>query len=199
MIFAANVYADADLAVYEDHRARGYDFLFGYNSGYAPAADYPSQEDILEGQCGVFEKRLAFAPERFVPTASCFSDTTPRRTEAWMRMGYRFDRTRIYYATPDTYRQILRRMKAAADRLPETAWGRRMLMIDNWNEWDEGHFVAPSHSFGFRYLEAIREELTARDNLPDYRMPQDLGFTGYNRTWGEPDLTAVCKEKFHLS
>lgn len=52
--------------------------------------------------------------------------------------------------------------------------------------------------FGFRYLEAIREELTERNNLPDYRMPQDLGFTGYNKAWGTPDFSEICREKFHL-
>ena len=69
-------------------------------------------------------------------------------------------------------------------------------MIDNWNEWDEGHYIAPSHEYGFRYLQAIREELTLRDNLPDYRMPQDLGLTGYNTSWEIPDFAPVCIDKF---
>ena len=198
MIFAANVYGDADRAVYDEHIARGYDFLFGYNSGYSPKEDYPPEEEIIEQQCGIFEKRLEFAPNGFIPTASCFSDATPRTTDAWKKLGYRFDTSRIFYASPDAYRRILRRMKEVSDRLPENAWAKKILMIDNWNEWDEGHYVAPSHEFGFRYLEAIREELTARNNLPDYRMPQDLGFTGYNKTWGTPDLSGICREKFHL-
>ena len=68
-------------------------------------------------------------------------------------------------------------------------------MIDNWNEWDEGHFVAPSHQFGFRYLQAVREELTARDNLPDYRTPQDLGLSTFNKSWEEPDLGPFCAKR----
>jgi len=56
-------------------------------------------------------------------------------------------------------------------------------MLDNWNEWDEGHFIAPSVQFGFKYLEAVREVFTERDNLPDYRMPADLGFTGLGKNW----------------
>ena len=77
----------------------------------------------------------------------------------------------------------------------EDAWGKRILMIDNWNEWDEGHYVAPSHEFGFRYLQAIREEMTARNNLPDYRTPADLGLLGYNSSWEEPDFAALCAER----
>ncbi len=198
MIFAANAYANSDRAEYDDFMARGYDFLFGYNAGFSPEKNYPTDEEIIEGQCRRFENRLQCAPMGFIPTASCFADPTPRTTEHWMNLGYHFDKVPIWYLSPNGFRQVLRRMKQDADRLPEGAWGKRIFMIDNWNEWDEGHYIAPSHEFGFRYLQAIREELTDRENLPDYRMPQDLGFTGYNKTWGEPDLFEVCKEKFHL-
>ena len=67
-------------------------------------------------------------------------------------------------------------------------------MIDNWNEWDEGHFVAPSHKFGYKYLQAIREVFTKRNNLPDYITPQDRGFTGYNKSWDTPDFSKVCEK-----
>ena len=68
-------------------------------------------------------------------------------------------------------------------------------MIDNWNEWDEGHFVSPSHKDGFKYLQAIREELTARDNLPDYRTPRDTGWDDFNRSWAEPDFGELCEKR----
>ena len=112
------------------------------------------------------------------------------------RLGYRFrEWCNIWYLSPMGYRRVLEEMKAITDALPDGAWGRRIMMIDNWNEWDEGHYVAPSHEFGFGYLQAIREALTARDNLPDYRMPQDQGFTGYNTSWVTPDFSAVCTER----
>ena len=72
MIFAANIEGDVGRAVYEEYITRGYDFLFGYNSGYSPKVDYPPEEEIIEQQCGIFEKRLEVAPKGFVPTASCF-------------------------------------------------------------------------------------------------------------------------------
>ena len=79
-------------------------------------------------------------------------------------------------------------MKKTADDLLEGAWAKRIMMIDNWNEWDEGHYVAPSHEFGFKYLQAIREEFTERDNLSDYRMPQDLGLDGDKKSWKIPNF-----------
>ena len=86
-------------------------------------------------------------------------------------------------------------MKERVDALPDGAWGKRIFMIDNWNEWDEGHYVAPSHEHGFRYLQAIREELTARDNLPDYRTPRDLGIDDFNRSWDVPDMGPLCRAR----
>lgn len=56
-------------------------------------------------------------------------------------------------------------------------------MIDNWNEWSEGHYVAPHLGGGFKYLQAIREEFTKRDNLPDYRTPQQLELGPYDSEW----------------
>ena len=64
-------------------------------------------------------------------------------------------------------------MKKISDALPENAWARKMIMLDNWNEWYEGHFIVPSHQFGYKYLQAVREVMTSCDNLPDYRTPQD--------------------------
>jgi hypothetical protein len=32
-----------------------------------------------------------------------------------------------------------------------------MIMIDNWNEFGEGHFIMPSNLAGFGYLDALRD------------------------------------------
>ena len=38
------------------------------------------------------------------------------------------------------------------------------------------------------YLQAVREELTLRDNLPDYRLPQDIGLSeNLNKSWSNPN------------
>ena len=42
--------------------------------------------------------------------------------------------------------------------------------------------------------QAIREELTERNNLPDYVMPHDAGFEGYNTSWKTPDFREVCQK-----
>ncbi len=200
LIIAACVWNDGSVpAVYAECAERGYDFHFGYNSGYSPKNPLPPDSEIIEGQCSILEKRFEADPMRTIPTASCFRDAAPRCTEHWNSMGFNFARETPYHLTPDGFRKVIRRMKKAADALPDGAWGKKIFMIDNWNEWDEGHYVSPSVEYGFRYLEAIRAELTECDNLPDYRTPQDLGFTNINKSWDKPDLSEVCKKKFGVT
>ncbi len=183
--------------VHAENVARGYDFAFGYCSLYDASKHMPEQEEIVEGQCAAYERELAIDPMRFTPVATCFRDSTPRYSKKWTDMGFHFENEKCFYATPESFREILRRLRERSDALPDGAWGKRIIAIDNWNEWDEGHFVSPSHEFGFRYLQAIREELTARDNLPDYRMPQDMGFTDLNRSWEIPDFGTICAERLN--
>ena len=162
--------------------------------------DMPPQETVIAGALEKEQKKLDADDMYTVLTAGCFWDPTPRTTPHWLDLGMKYrSYGGFYYAYPDSFRTILRGMKQKIDALPEGAWGKKIFMLDNWNEWDEGHYISPSHEFGFRYLQAIREELTACDNLPDYRLPQDLGLSeNLNKSWTAPDLGPVCKEKFNL-
>jgi hypothetical protein len=158
---------------------------------------YADEDDIVEKQCDLYRKRLENDNERFIPTASCFADATPRHSERWRALGgYPFYKEKRWYLSPENFRRVLEGMKEISDALPDDAWGKKIIMIDNWNEWDEGHFVAPSHKFGYKYLQAIREVFTKRDNLPDYRTPQDQGFGGYNKSWKTPDFAEFCEKNY---
>ena len=44
--------------------------------------------------------------------------------------------------------------------LPAGSLGRRVLMLANWNEFGEGHFLMPSTLAGFGYLDALRSVFT---------------------------------------
>lgn len=183
-------------AAFDESMARGYDFRFEYNGGFLPEHDMPEEETVIEAQCRHFAEKLEIDPMRHVLTASCFYDTTPRRTQHWKDLGYGFfSDFNIWYLYPDNFRRLLHKMKEMTDALPDGAWAKRIFMLDNWNEWDEGHYIAPSHGFGFQYLQAVREEFTERDNLPDYRTPQDLGLVNYNKSWEIPDFTGITDKR----
>ena len=197
MIFAVCSY-DTDKASHDNLMERGYDFKFGYSSAYIPPCDFYSDEDeIINEQCNLFSERLKSDSTKFIATPSCFSDPTPRFSQRWLDLGYDFRKSsKIWYLSPEKYKELLKRLKELTDKLPNDAWAKRIVMIDNWNEWDEGHFVAPSHKFGYKYLQAIREVFTNRENLPDYRTPQDQGFTGYNKSWKTPDFADFCSKNY---
>jgi hypothetical protein len=44
--------------------------------------------------------------------------------------------------------------------LPADSLGRQVMMLANWNEFGEGHFLMPSTLAGFGYLDALREVFT---------------------------------------
>lgn len=60
------------------------------------------------------------------------------------------------------------------------------MLLDNWNEFGEGHYLFPTREFGFGYLDAVREVFAPgaaehRDVTPD-----DLGRGPYDsqyRLW----------------
>ena len=196
MIFASSD-VSSDNANYEEQLSRGYDFTFGYSAGYrAPYDFYEDEDDIVKKQCEKFAAQLEINDKCFIPTASCFLDPTPRFSERWNNLGYKFrEWSKIWYLSPQKFKELLFNLKKISDEIPDEAWAKKIIMIDNWNEWDEGHFVAPSHKFGFKYLQAIREVLTDCNNLPDYIAPHDQGFTGYNKSWKTPDFSKFCQEK----
>ncbi len=194
MIFAAEE-KFYDKEAKDEILGSGYDFAFSYNWDYND--DDISEETLIKKHREFFEKSIAIDPKAYITTATCFWDSEPRTTPHWVEeLGYRYDTRKAWYFMPDAFRTELKNCRQLTDALPQENKGKSIIMIDNWNEWDEGHYVAPSHRFGFRYLQAIREELTHRDNLPDYRMPQDIGLSNFNKTWDIPDLKENCRRKF---
>jgi hypothetical protein len=54
-----------------------------------------------------------------------------------------------------TYQNLLIAQKACMPS--KTGLAHTMLLLDNWNEYGEGHFLMPTEGFGFGYLDAIRQ------------------------------------------
>jgi hypothetical protein len=72
------------------------------------------------------------------------------------------------------YRDLARWTKSEfMPSLPADSLGRRIVMLANWNEFGEGHFLMPSTLAGFGYLDALREVFTAGGSHEDTR-PTDL-------------------------
>jgi len=190
MIFSAEQY-QPDMKQLGERLSAGFDCSFQY--GNAPlkftvssdlVEEYHKTMQLPEGfpmayQLERIEERIQNYPGQCMFTASCFRDTS----EVWEA---RFRRTRLSDCTlmwklsPVEFKELLKRLKERVSRLPKEDIGRRIVILDNWNEWGEGHYIAPCAEHGFQYLQAVREVFTECDNLPDYRLPDVIGLGPYD-------------------
>ena len=77
--------------------------------------------------------------------------------------------------------------------LPGQSLGQKMIMIDNWNEFGEGHFIMPSSLAGFGYLDALREVFTEggphEDPVPNEKQKVT---TIIGRHFASPDASSIA-------
>lgn len=62
------------------------------------------------------------------------------------------------YCTIEDFTELLRWTRN--DLMPTldgSTLGSKMVLLDNWNEYGEGHFIMPSGLHGFGYVDAVRE------------------------------------------
>lgn len=75
--------------------------------------------------------------------------------------------TRIPNITVNEFKQTLEWLRddyhALYGDIETPNWHKKMVMLGNWNEFGEGHYINPSALNGFGYLDAVREVFT---NLP---------------------------------
>ena len=56
----------------------------------------------------------------------------------------------------------------------------RMVLVGNWNEFGEGHHVAPHRQYGFGYLDAIWRVFSPTAKPPRDLVPEDVGLGPYD-------------------
>ncbi len=181
-----------DLSRYAEYRAGGYDTTFSYCWPITPLR--PTQDEIINEQMKHMFIRASEDPYYFIPTASKQWDPRPRMDI--MPQLYGTEKTSsLWNLEPSSWRRLLENIKGLMDSMPKDALSSKMLILDNWNEWDEGHYLSPHYEGGFKYLQAVREVFTKRDNLPDYRTPDFLGLGSYDKEWGSADYSRYCEGK----
>ena len=156
-------------------KAAGYEQCYSYC--WQVLGGKPTQEEGIACQVRGNRHHAAFDPNFALVTCSCGWDSYPwdrkKPSLPWWASTWKL--------TPENWRKALAEGKRIVDALPKSAVGRRLILLDNWNEWCEGHYIAPHRAGGFEYLKAVREVFTKCDNEPDYRLPKDVGLGPYDR------------------
>ena len=148
----------------EFRKDMGFDYTFAYVWPIAdPQQAIPKQPDFIRKT-----RDLNILPE--VVTVS----------QGWT--GWRNEGP-LYRIPPGDYENLLRQAKDILTTMPQQELGGKLLLLDNWNEWSEGHYVAPHRQYGFGYLDAVRKVFSdAPDEHVDI-IPEDIGFGPYDSAY----------------
>lgn len=93
------------------------------------------------------------------------------------------DEGSIWKIPPAEYKDLLKQALTEVRTFPPAELGSRMLLLDNWNEWSEGHYLGPHREFGFAYLDAVREIFSDAPKTHVDLLPADLGLGPYDEAF----------------
>ena len=149
-LYLLGEYRGTDPKHLELMKSLGLDYTFAY---CWHVHDSPTPEQAIRAQMEYIRKtqELSILPQ--VVTVS----------QAWS--GWH-DEGSIWKIPPPEFEDLLRQAKDFTAGLPKDQLGSRMLLLDNWNEWGEGHYIAPYREYGFGYLDAVRRVFSSAPHRP---------------------------------
>jgi hypothetical protein len=77
--------------------------------------------------------------------------------------------------TPEKFRDLCLRAKAAMDAKPDSDPARKTGIFCCWNEFGEGHYIEPTRGKGFSYLDVVRDVFCDGPGEHVDLGPDDLG------------------------
>ena len=164
----------------------GYQYCWHLNDGFLTEeqrqaymnSDKPKVpgDTVVDYQLMCIKNRIEKYPDFFTYCASVMWSRGP-----WHKVFGIDPKTDIWEweLTPEQWKRLLVGMKEMIDTLPADSIGRKVVVLDNWNEWSEGHYLFPNYEHGFGHLQAFREVFTKCDNIPDYRVFKACGQRDY--------------------
>ena len=158
----------------------GLDYTFAYCWGIPNS---PTPPEAIQAQMNSIRatQQLGILPQ--VVTVS----------QAWS--GWR-DEGSIWKIPPTDFETLLRQAKDFIATLPANELGSKMLLLDNWNEWGEGHYLAPYREFGFGYVDAVRQVFSDAPEPHVDLIPEDIGLGPYDIAYKQQ--TQVAEERRKL-
>ena len=152
---------ETSAATLQEYKDAGFDCLYAYNWG--PAVEAQKDKMLAQSNANVID---------MMPTICMGRDDS-----AW-------ERTAGSYLTDDEFRTLATWVKN--DFMPtlgEESLGNRMVMIGNWNEYGEGHYVMPSNLNEFGYLDTLRAVFGDGDEQHTDVVPTEMQKERINRMY----------------
>lgn len=139
---------ETNTSVLQEYKDAGIDCLYAYNWG--PAVSVQQEKMLAQKNAAIID---------MVPTICMGRDDS-----AW-------ERTAGSYLTNTEFRTLADWVaNTFMPTLDSNSLGSKMVMVGNWNEYGEGHYVMPSNLNGFGYLDTIRavfgDNETHTDTVP---------------------------------
>jgi len=163
----------------ETMAACGFDASFAYVWNNVPdGASEKAAHDIISSN---HRKRIEWNLLPDIPTVSAMWDPS-----LWELYAQPDRSSAHYHMSPEGFRRVCESVKTLTDALPENSLARRMVLVDNWNEWGEGHYLAPCREHGFDYLDVLRDVFTNAPRAHIDLIPRDAGRGPYEaayETW----------------
>ncbi len=154
----------------------GFDASFAYVWNNVPdgASEQSAHDTILSNH----RKRIQWNLLPDIPTVSAMWDPS-----LWEQYAHPGKSSAHYHMSPEGFRRVCQDVKALTDALPQSSLARRMILVDNWNEWGEGHYLAPCREHGFAYLDVLREVFTNAPQQHTDLIPEDVGLGPYENAY----------------
>ena len=104
----------------------------------------------------------------------------------WDEAPWHFKYSKVQWRlTPAEFQTLGQRAKALLDQRPGGELASRVVLLDNWNEFGEGHYVMPTREHGFGYLDAVREVFAPDAPPHSDATPAAVGLGPYDSRYRE--------------
>jgi hypothetical protein len=158
--------------------AEGWDASSAYGNGWQQPAEVRTVGNFIAAPCEgfvaqqealwLFKRQLAVLPD--IPSAMMGWDSRP------------WNETPFFWSdnTPDKFRDLCLRAKRVLDTSPGTGPDKNRLIFCCWNEFGEGHYIEPTRSYGYTYLDVIRDVFCEGPQEHVDLAPEDVGLGPYD-------------------
>ncbi len=160
----------ASTSINQPFKDSGMEYIYSYHvptfgQVLSSNTTYTSSE-IFEGHKTYWKNQAQFAALPNIVTVSMGWNSAP-----W---GYMTSK-KTWRLTPDEYQSVLQEAKKTMDTYPQDKPHSKMLLLDNWNEYGEGHYIFPTRQYAFGYLDAIRSVFATSPVTHSDYIPEDFG------------------------